>query len=132
MRRAVAVVAIVLVCVHSGFSEVRLPAVIGSDLVLQRDRPVPIWGWADAGEQVALVLRNSAEVVEQVHTRADQDGNWQAELAPRPAGGPYSLTVNELELTGVMYGEVWLCSGQSNMEWPVLAADAAEMEIAAA
>ena len=132
MRRAVAVVAIVLVCVHSGFSEVRLPAVIGSDMVLQRDRPVPIWGWADAGEPVTLTLRDSAEVVEQVRTRADQDGNWQAELAPRPAGGPYSLTVNELELTGVMYGEVWLCSGQSNMEWPVLAADAAEMEIAAA
>ena len=132
MRRAIAVAAIVLTCAHAGFAEVRLPSVIGSSMVVQRDRAVPIWGWADAGEQVTLVLRDSAEAVEQVRTRADRDGNWRVELAPRPAGGPYSLAINERELTGVMYGEVWLCSGQSNMEWPVMAADAAEMEIAAA
>ena len=105
---------------------------IGSGMVVQRDRAVPIWGWADAAEQVTLVLRDSAELVEQVRTTADADGNWRVELAPRPAGGPFTLTINERQLTGVMYGEVWLCSGQSNMEWPVLAADAAEMEIAAA
>lgn len=132
MRRAIAAAAILLACAHAGFAEVRLPGVIGSSMVVQRDRAVPIWGWADAGEQVTLVLRDSSEAVEQVRTRADRDGNWQIELAPRPAGGPYSLTINEQELTGVMFGEVWLCSGQSNMEWPVMAADAAQMEIAAA
>ena len=97
-------------------------------MVLQRDRPVPIWGWADAGEEVTVVLRDADQTVEHAQTRADQDGNWRVELEPRPAGGPYSLTINELELTDVLYGEVWLCSGQSNMEWPVMGADAAEMK----
>ena len=132
MRRAIAVAAIVLACVQAGYADVRLPGVIGSSMVLQRDRPVPIWGWADAGEEVTLVLRDSGQAVEQVRATANRDGNWRVELGPRPAGGPYSLTINELELTDVLYGEVWLCSGQSNMEWPVMAAADAEMEIAAA
>jgi len=122
----------VLGCVQASYSEVRLPGVIGSDMVLQRDRPVPIWGWADPGEEVTLVLRDTGQTVEQVRTTADRAGNWQVALAPRPAGGPYSLTINDGELAGVLFGEVWLCSGQSNMEWPVMAADAAAMEIAAA
>ena len=132
MRRAIAVAAIVLAGVQAGYADVRLPGVIGSSMVLQRDRPVPIWGWADAGEEVTLVLRDSGQAVEQVRATANRDGNWRVELGPRPAGGPYSLTINELELTDVLYGEVWLCSGQSNMEWPVMAAADAEMEIAAA
>ena len=78
------------------------------------------------------MLRDSGQAVEQVRATANRDGNWRVELGPRPAGGPYSLTINELELTDVLYGEVWLCSGQSNMEWPVMAAADAEMEIAAA
>ena len=122
----------VLGCVQASYSEVRLPGVIGSDMVLQRDRPVPIWGWADPGEEVTLVLRDTGQTVEQVRTTADRAGNWQVALTPRPAGGPYSLTINDGELAGVLFGEVWLCSGQSNMEWPVMAADAAAMEIAAA
>ena len=132
MRRAIAVTAIVLAGVQAGYADVRLPGVIGSSMVLQRDRPVPIWGWADAGEEVTLVLWDSGQAVEQVRATANRDRNWRVELGPRPAGGPYSLTINELELTDVLYGEVWLCSGQSNMEWPVMAAADAEMEIAAA
>ena len=132
MRRTIAMVAILSACGYAGLAEVRLPGVIGSDMVLQRNQPVPIWGWADGGEQVSLVLRDDGREMEQVDIRADGDGRWRAELAPRPSGGPYTLTINERDLTGVMYGEVWLCSGQSNMEWPVMAADAAEMEIAAA
>ena len=132
MRRAIAVAAIVLAGVQAGYADVRLPGVIGSSMVLQRDRPVPIWGWADAGEEVTLVLWDSGQAVEQVRATANRDRNWRVELGPRPAGGPYSLTINELELTDVLYGEVWLCSGQSNMEWPVMAAADAEMEIAAA
>ena len=125
-------VALLLLCTQAAYTEARVPSVIGSAMVLQRDRPVPIWGWADAGEEVSVVLRETDQTVEHAQTRADQDGNWRVELGPRPAGGPYSLTINELELTDVLYGEVWLCSGQSNMEWPVMGADAAEMEIAAA
>ena len=132
MKHTIAMVAILSACGYAGLAEVRLPGVIGSDMVLQRNQPAPIWGWADAGEQVSLVLRDDGREVEQVDIPADGDGRWRAELAPRPSGGPYTLTINEHKLAGVMYGEVWLCSGQSNMEWPVMAADAAEMEIAAA
>ena len=134
-NRPVAVVgcvSLLLLLSPAAYSEVTVPSVIGSGMVLQRDQPVPIWGWADAGEEVTLVLRDADQTVEQARTTADQDGNWRLDLGPRPAGGPYSLTVNELELTDVLYGEVWLCSGQSNMEWPVMVADAAEMEIATA
>ena len=105
---------------------------MGSGMVLQRDQPIPIWGWADPGEEVRVVLRDADRTLEQALTSADEDGNWRLDLEPRSAGGPYSLTINGLELTDVLYGEVWLCSGQSNMEWPVMAADAAEMEIATA
>ena len=125
-------VSLLLLFSQAAYTEVRVPSVIGSGMVLQRDQPVPIWGWADAGEEVTLVLRDADQTIEHVQTRADQDGNWRVELGPRPAGGPYSLMINELDLTDLLYGEVWLCSGQSNMEWPVMGADAAEMEIAAA
>ena len=133
MKRVIAVTAFVLACVHVSFSDVRVPSVVGNDMVLQRDRTTPIWGWTDAGEQVRVVLRGTAGDVEQVRrTTAGHNGGWRVELAPLPAGGPYSLTINERELTGIMFGEVWLCSGQSNMEWPVMAAAEAETEIAAA
>ena len=113
-------VSLLLLFSQAAYTEVRVPSVIGSGMVLQRDQPVPIWGWADAGEEVTLVLRDADQTIEHVQTRADQDGNWRVELGPRPAGGPYSLTINELDLTDLLYGEVWLCSGQSNMEWPVM------------
>ena len=134
-NRTVAVVgcvSLLFLLSQAAFGEVRVPSIIGSGMVLQRDQPVPIWGWADAGEEVTLVLRDADRTLEQVSTRADQDGTWRLDLGPRPAGGPYALAINQMELTDVLYGEVWLCSGQSNMEWPVMAADAAEMEIATA
>ena len=134
-NRTVAVVggiSLLLLLSSATYGEVRVPSVIGSGMVLQRDQPVMIWGWADAGEEVTLALRDADRTVQQARTTADRDGNWRVALEPRPAGGPYSLKVNELELTDVLYGEVWLCSGQSNMEWPVMMADAAEMEIATA
>ena len=129
---AVGCVALLLLFSPAAYSEVKVPSVIGSGMVLQRDQPVPIWGRADAGEEVTLVLRDADQTVERIRTSADQAGNWRVELEPRSAGGPYSLQVNELELTDVLYGDVWLCSGQSNMWWTVLAADDAETEIAAA
>ena len=78
MRRAIAVAAIVLAGVQAGYADVRLPGVIGSSMVLQRDRPVPIWGWADAGEEVTLVLRDSGQAVEQVRATANRDGKFSA------------------------------------------------------
>ena len=120
------------------YSEVTLPRVIGSNMVLQRNMQVPIWGWASAGEEVTLTLSAEVEGVEPVSTStvvADAEGNWQVKLPAMAAGGPYALRVkgsNTLELTNVLFGEVWVCSGQSNMQWSVRASKDSEAEIAAA
>ena len=119
------------------YSEVTLPRVIGSNMVLQRDIPVPIWGWASAGEEVTIILSADGESVQPVLTTtavADAEGNWRIELPAMQAGGPYTLKVtgsNTLELTNVLFGEVWVCSGQSNMQWSVSASKDSEAEIAA-
>ncbi len=101
-------------------ANVRLPAVIGDHMVIQQDKPVTIWGWAGRGEQVTLRLAGQEKKV-----RAGADGKWQAVLAPLKAGG----AALELDVVGekgpdiivrdILVGEVWICSGQSNMEWTV-------------
>ncbi len=119
-------------------AEVTLPRVIGSNMVLQRNIEVPIWGWAAPGEEITITLSAEAEGVEPVSTAtaiADAEGNWQVKLPAMAAGGPYTLRVkgsNTLELTNVLFGEVWVCSGQSNMQWSVNASKDNEAEIAAA
>ncbi len=121
-----------------GYSEVTLPRIIGSNMVLQRDMQVPIWGWASAGEAVTITLSAEAEGTEPAATTtviADAEGNWQIKLPAMAAGGPYTLRVegnNTLELTNVLFGEVWVCSGQSNMQWSVSASKDSKAEIAAA
>jgi len=97
---------------------VRLPALVGSHMVLQRDRPVPVWGWAAPGEQVSVTFRG----ITYAATVPDTSGRWQATLPATPAGGPYTLTVkgqNTLTVTDVLLGDVWLASGQSNMQFKV-------------
>jgi sialate O-acetylesterase len=99
---------------------VRLPALVGSHMVLQRDKPVPVWGWAAPGEKVRVTFRNKTYAA----TAPDAAGRWQATLPATPAGGPYTLTVkgqNTLELEDVLVGDVWLAAGQSNMEMQVKA-----------
>ena len=120
------------------YAGVTLPRVFGSNMVLQRDMQAPIWGWASPGEDITITLSAEAEDVEPLSTItavADADGNWQIELPAMAAGGPYTLRItgsNTLELTNVFFGEVWVCSGQSNMEWPVSISNDSEAEIAAA
>jgi sialate O-acetylesterase len=85
-------------------------------MVLQQNMRVPIWGWADEGEEVTVSFRNSKA------TAIAKGGKWQVTLVNLRAGGPDHLTVsgkNTITLTNVMVGEVWVCSGQSNMEWPL-------------
>jgi sialate O-acetylesterase len=98
------------------FADVRLPEIFGTDMVLQRDMKVPVWGWADAGEKVTVSFDGQI-----VFATADAAGKWKVELSPLKANAtPSVLTVkgtNELKLENVLVGEVWLCSGQSNMEW---------------
>ena len=102
---------------HLVRADVRLPAVIGSNMVLQRDQPVPIWGWAAANEKVSVSFAGQTHT-----TTADKDGRWRVTLAPlqaKPKQQGQSLVVqgtNTITLEKVLIGEVWLCSGQSNME----------------
>jgi sialate O-acetylesterase len=99
-------------------ADVRLPALFTDNGVLQRDIPVPVWGWADPGETVTV------KIGEQAKTAAPdaKTGKWTVKLDPLPVGGPYTLTVsgkNTITLTNVLVGEVWICSGQSNMQFAV-------------
>lgn len=97
-------------------ADVKLPAVLDSHMVIQRDRPVRIWGWADADEAVTVTLGTETQ-----KTIADTDGHWLVEIKPQQADGkPRQILVegnNKIVLSDVLVGEVWIGSGQSNMEW---------------
>ena len=98
-------------------AEVRLPAIISDNLVLQQATKVRIWGNARAGERVTVTFQNQS-----ADTVADAQGHWAVFIGPLKSGGPTELTVkgdNVLTIKNVLVGEVWLCSGQSNMEWPL-------------
>ena len=93
-------------------AEVRLPNLFSSHMVLQRDTPVEIWGWADKGESIQILFAD-----QKIKTKADAQGCWSAQLPARPAGGPYTLVVkgktNTITLDDILMGDVWVCSGQS-------------------
>ena len=95
------------------------PATIfGDSMVLQRDVPVPIWGTANPGAKVKFSLV-SADSQKDYETRADSEGKWKVLMDARPAGGPYELRFEEFTISDVLYGDVYIGSGQSNMELPV-------------
>lgn len=110
------------------FAEVRLPKFFGDSMVLQRDHVIPIWGWASKNEKIMVQLGQQVKKVV-----AGKDGKWRVYLDKIPAGGPYQLVVkgkNTLVFKDVLIGDVWLCSGQSNMEYPVSGVINATKEIA--
>lgn len=106
----------VLSGVQAAQAAVRLPALFSRDVVLQQNTAAPIWGWADPNEKITVRLDDKAVVAQ-----AGADGRWKAVLPATPAGGPHKIVVQgsdkEIVLEGVMFGEVWLASGQSNMHW---------------
>ncbi|MGA2616416.1 MAG: sialate O-acetylesterase [Thermoguttaceae bacterium] len=112
-------------------AEVTLPKVIGSHMVLQRERPLPIWGWAAPGEEVTVRLDDAT-----VAAKADPQGDWKVVLpAVKADGKAHCLTVsgkNKIELDDILVGDVWIGSGQSNMEMGIGACDKAKEEIPAA
>ena len=102
-------------------ADVRLPRIFGHHMVLQRGIKLPVWGWAETGEKLTLTLKGR-DLNLKLETVADGGGQWKLELPALKAGGPYVMTVtgdNSVAFNNVMAGEVWLCSGQSNMEVPV-------------
>lgn len=99
-------------------AQISLPSVFGDNMVLQQKSEVPVWGWGNASETVQIV--GSWAPQDTVKAVAASDGKWMATMKTTAAGGPYTLTVlgsSKQTLQNVMLGEVWLCSGQSNMEW---------------
>ena len=112
-------------------AEVRLASVFGDHMVLQREQPLKVWGWAAAGERVQVTVGGGSAAVQ-----AGDDGRWSVELPALEASSvPVKFVVrgtNQIELSDVLVGEVWLCSGQSNMEWTVAISANAAAETAAA
>lgn len=103
---------------------VSLPSLFQSHMVLQRGQEIPVWGWAAQGEAVTLEFRGKKYTA-----TADSAGRWQVNIPKQKAGGPYTMTINDQILTDIMVGDVWLCSGQSNVDitiervYPQYAAD---------
>jgi sialate O-acetylesterase len=120
-----------LLTIETARGDVRLPAIFGDHMVLQQNQPIRIWGWAAPQEVVTVTMKDSKGIA-----TADASGRWETKLAPMPASSdPTMITVqgtNKLEIKDVLVGEVWLCSGQSNMEWSVAASSNPQDEIAAA
>lgn len=101
----------------SASADIRLPRLLADNLVLQRDTTNPLWGWADDGETVTIVLDGKT-----VARTVAKQGRWQTDLPPQPAGGPHDLTFagnNTVKVSGLLFGDVWVASGQSNMQLPM-------------
>ncbi len=101
----------------NSYADVRLPALVGSNMVLQRNKPLNIWGWADKGEKVTVKFKQGSYTAV-----ATADGKWKVQLPAQVAGGPYTMTIaghNTITLDNILVGDVWVASGQSNMEMPV-------------
>jgi sialate O-acetylesterase len=112
----------------SAKAEVRLPNVFSSHMVLQQDMPLVIWGWAQPNETVTVTLASATATAQ-----ANERGEWKVTLPAMKAAGPFTLKVtgsSSVEFDDVMIGEVWLCSGQSNMEMGISMARDAQKEIA--
>ena len=119
IRRAQWAAALGLLAFGLARADVRLPRLLADHMVLQRDAPLRIWGWADPGEHITVQFHDA-----QVVTEADENGRWSAVLGPFDAGGPFEMKVsgkNRLAVRDVLIGDVWLASGQSNMAFPLLA-----------
>lgn len=114
LKRIFIVVNLLLMCGAVSSAAVKLPRLISNGMVLQRDVPLNIWGWADAGEKVTVQFQGKS-----FGTKADKSGRWQVVLPAYVAGGPHMMKINQIELLDILIGDVWLCSGQSNMELPM-------------
>src|SRR6188508_216699 len=111
-------------------ADVQLPGIISDHMLLQRDMPVRIFGKAAPAEPVTVTFRGQT-----VRTVTDATGRWEAWLKPLAGGAPSTMTVqgtNTVTIADVLIGDVWIGSGQSNMQWAVSQSDSAETEIAAA
>lgn len=109
-------------------ANVKMPLLFSDGMVLQRNKAIPIWGFADANEKIEVHFNKQIQ-----KTTADKNGKWTLNLNSEKAGGPFELIIigkNKITIKNVLVGEVWICSGQSNMEFRVSKTINAEKEIA--
>lgn len=120
-------ISIVLITPVIASATVRLPKIFTSNMVLQREKTLTIWGWADKGEKVSVSFNGQT-----ASAKADKSGQWQVQLKPMNAGGPFTMNIkgkNNIELSNILLGDVYVCSGQSNMEWSIRASADPDKEI---
>ena len=121
---------VLLVAALTARANIQLPALFSDNMVLQQGAPVTIWGWAHDGEKVTVKFRG------QTVSTTTRNLKWAVKLRPLKAGGPNDLTISSTEntvtLANVLVGEVWVCSGQSNMEWPLSRSYQAQDDVASA
>ena len=106
-----------LLAFQYSFADVRLPALFSENMVIQHEMNIPVWGWADPGEKVMVEIGDH-----KAQATANAEGKWKVRIGPLKAGGPFEMLVsgkNTLRIINVLVGEVWICSGQSNMAMEV-------------
>ncbi len=131
-KYSVVALAVVLALAGVLSADVRLPSIISDNMVLQQGDAVPIWGWADPYERITIKFGYSSIAW---GGEADANGNWMIKIDTGKAGGPYEMTVsgkNPITIKNILVGEVWVCSGQSNMEFTLKQAKNSAQEIAEA
>ena len=124
---------LILVLSTASFAQaaVKLPGIFGNNMVVQQGEKVPVWGWAGNGEEVTITLLGQER-----RAKADEQGKWKVRFDEIVSGKPFDITIttsnDKKVISNVVAGEVWVCSGQSNMEMGVGVAKDAQKEIAAA
>jgi len=128
-RIFVVVQLLLIICGYNiSFAEVSVPSIFSDNMVLQRDIKTTIWGWADPGEEIKVTINSQSR-----STKTDSNGSWTVKLEPIEAGGPFELRIegeNRIKLTNILVGDVWICSGQSNMEMRVRHVNDSDNEVA--
>lgn len=116
-----------LFCLITLSADVKLSSMYSDHAVIQRNVPFKVWGWADPSEKVTVNFVNNS-----LSTEADAEGNWSVTFPAQKAGGPHNMTVvakNSLKVSNILFGEVWVCSGQSNMGWNVDSSVDGDLEV---
>jgi len=115
-----AILSFSLLAVQPVFAEVKLPAIVSSNMVLQRNTTVMLWGWADASEKISI---ETSWLLEPIEIEADTEGNWRTSVKTTNSKEPQTIKItskkSNITLSDILFGEVWLCSGQSNMQQPL-------------
>ena len=109
-------------------ANVRMPLLFSDGMVLQRNKEIPVWGWAEPNEKVEVHFNKQTKTIQ-----ADKNGKWMIKLSAEKAGGPFELSItgkNKIIIKNVLVGEVWICSGQSNMEFQMYKTMNADKEMA--